>query len=86
MDISTLTASIAGICMAVCQIPQAVKVYQTNETENISILMQIILTLGIAMWFTTGILVDSVPMYLSNGFCLVFCLYILGVCIKNKRK
>jgi len=86
MEIATLTASIAGICMAICQIPQAWLVFKTQQTNNISILMQLILTLGIAMWFVTGVLLNNPPMYLSNGFCLIFCLYILYVCVKNKLK
>lgn len=72
--------------MAVCQIPQAWLVYKTKNTSNISILMQLILTLGIFMWFATGVLLNNPPMYLSNGFCLIFCLYILFVCIHNKMK
>lgn len=86
MDIATLTASLAGICMAICQIPQAWLVFKTQQTNNISILMQSILTLGICMWFVTGVLLNNAPMYLSNGLCLIFCLYILAVCIKNKKK
>ncbi len=86
MDIATATASIAGICMAICQIPQAWSVYKTNDTRGISIGMQTILSTGIAFWFVTGILLDNPPMYLSNGFCLIFCLYVLFVCVRNKRQ
>lgn len=86
MDIATLTASIAGICMALCQAPQAWKIYRTRQTNGISILMQLTLTMGVLMWFTTGILLANVPMWLSNGVCLVFCLYVLTMCIINKNK
>jgi len=65
MDLSTITASIAGICMALCQIPQAWLVYKTKKTEGISILMQSVLALGVGMWFITGILFNNAPMYLS---------------------
>ncbi len=84
MDIATITASVAGVCMAICQIPQAWSVYRTNNTEGISIGMQVILSLGIAMWFVTGILLNNPPMYLSNGFCLVFCLYVVCMCLRNR--
>lgn len=86
MDIATLTASVAGICMAICQIPQAWSVYKTNDTRGISIEMQTILSFGIALWCVTGILLDNPPMYLSNGFCLIFCLYVVYACIRNKRQ
>ncbi len=86
MDIATLTASVAGICMAICQIPQAWSVYKTNDTRGVSIGMQTTLSLGIALWFITGILLDNQPMYLSNGFCLIFCLYVVYRCVRNKRR
>ena len=82
-DIATLTASVAGICMAICQIPQALLVWRTGKTEGLSILMQTILTLGIGMWFVTGLLLDNAPMYISNGFCLIFCIYVLYVAVRN---
>lgn len=72
--------------MAICQIPQALMIYRTGNTEGISIWMQGILTTGIVCWFITGILLNNAPMYLSNGFCGIACLYILAKCIYNKRK
>lgn len=35
------------------------------------------------MWFVTGLLLDNAPMYLSNGFCLIFCIYVLYVAVRN---
>lgn len=86
MEIATITASLAGICMAICQIPQAWLVFKTKKTDDISLVMQLILTVGIGFWFVTGLLLHNVPMWLSNGVCLVFCLYILCVCAYNKIK
>lgn len=85
MDLATITATIAGICMAICQVPQALLIWRTGNTSGLSVLMQTILTLGIAMWFVTGLLLENVPMYVSNGFCLMFCLYILYAVIRNHR-
>ncbi|MBO4661820.1 MAG: glutathione synthetase [Bacteroidaceae bacterium] len=85
MELDFITATIAGTCMAICQVPQAVLIWRTGNTRGISVMMQTILTLGIAMWFVTGILLNNVPMYVSNGFCLVFCVYILYVVIRNNR-
>lgn len=86
MDIATLTASLAGICMAICQIPQAWLVYKTKDTRGISLLMQCILTSGIIFWFVTGLLLSNIPMWLSNGVCLVFCLYVLAMCLRQRLK
>lgn len=78
--------------MAICQVPQAIRIIRTHDTASISITMQCILTLGILFWFVSGIILSTgdfwagVPMWLSNGFCLIFCLYILIMCIYNKVK
>ena len=86
LDIAFISATIAGTCMAICQIPQAVLIWRTGNTEGISAVMQTILTLGIGMWFLTGIFMNNAPMYLSNGFCLLFCIYVLYVVIRNNRR
>jgi len=86
MDLATITASVAGICMALCQIPQAWKIYKTGRTSGISIGMQTVMNLGVACWMITGFLLDSIPMWLSNGVCLLFGLYVLIKCIQNKLK
>ena len=56
--------------------------------------MQIILTSGIFFWFLTGVLImilegnyaAGLPMVLSNGFCLVFGIYVLVMVIITKRQ
>lgn len=83
MDIATITASIAGICMAICQVPQALLIWRTGNTKGISVWMQLILTIGITSWFITGVLLNNVPMYMSNGFCALICFYILFKCLHS---
>lgn len=91
-SIFTITSTIAGICMAICQIPQALNIYRTRDTSSISLGMQVILTSGILFWFISGVILSVIdfwsgfPMWLSNGICLIFCLYILSVCLQNRRK
>lgn len=89
MDINTLqliTATIAGTCMAVCQVPQAWKIYKEGKAEGLSLWMQIIITTGIFFWFVTGVLLRNIPMWASNGFCLIFCIYVLVMVIRTKRR
>lgn len=87
----TITSTIAGICMAICQVPQALNIYRTHDTSSISLGMQVILTSGIFFWFISGVLLSILdfwsgfPMWLSNGFCLIFCVYILAVCLQNRK-
>lgn len=81
-----IVSTIAGICMAICQIPQAMLIWKTGKTDGISLTMQAILTTGITCWMIVGFLYNSVPMYVSNGFCALSCYYILAKCIQNKVK
>lgn len=73
----------AGFCTAVAQFPQAYKVIKTGNTESISPIMYIIMTLGILFWFLYGVLIPDLPMILANGVCLVPSLYILFITIRN---
>ena len=77
---------VAGICMAICQIPQAMLIYKTNNTESISIMMQIILTSGITCWMIVGLLSGNIAMFITNAFCALSCYYILAKCIQNRVK
>ena len=94
MAITAITATIAGICTEICQIPQAIKIHRERRAEGISLLMQIILTSGIFFWFLTGVLImilegnyaAGIPMVLSNGFCLVFGFYVLVMVILTKKE
>ncbi len=77
---------IAGICTALAQFPQALKVIKTGETQSISIGMYSIMTLGIFFWFLYGVLLSNIPMMLANGVCLVPSVYILFITVRNLLK
>lgn len=82
----TIIGYLAGICTAVAQFPQAYKVYKTKETHSISLLMYSIMTLGIAFWFTYGLLLPDLPMILANGICLIPSIYTLFIAIRNTKQ
>lgn len=77
---------LAGTCLAIAQFPQAIKVYKTRDTHSISVLMFSILTAGVFFWFLYGVLTNTMPMWLTNGICLLPSFYILGVTIHNHIK
>ena len=94
MDLATLTfitATVAGTCMAVCQVPQAWKIYKEGKAEGLSIWMQITITTGVFFWFLTGVILakeddpSGTPMWISNGVCLIFCIYVLAMIIRTNR-
>jgi MtN3 and saliva related transmembrane protein len=75
----------AGVCSAICQFPQAYKVFKTKDTQSISLGMYAIMSLGVALWMTYGFLLGDMPMILANGIGLVPCLYTLYLTIHNRK-
>ncbi|HEU5133882.1 MAG TPA: SemiSWEET transporter [Steroidobacteraceae bacterium] len=56
----------AAVLTTVSFVPQAVMTIRTRDTRGISRGMYIIFTIGVALWLTYGICVNSGPMILAN--------------------
>ena len=67
-------------------VPQAYKVYKTNQTKDLSLSLFITFSLGVFMWLVYGILLQSVPMIIANTITLSLSLYILYKKIVNEKK
>jgi MtN3 and saliva related transmembrane protein len=81
----TIVGYAAGICSAICQFPQAYKVFRTKDTHSISLGMYATMSLGVALWMTYGFLIADMPMILANGVGLVPSLYTLYLTIRNSK-
>ncbi|MBP6610645.1 MAG: SemiSWEET transporter [Paludibacter sp.] len=77
---------LAGICSAISQFPQALRIIKTGDTASISPLMYSLLTLGVLLWFYYGILLHNSPMIIANGIGLIPSIYILYITFRNKLK
>ncbi len=52
-------------------IPQVFRVWQTRHTKDISLLMYTLFTIGVALWLTYGILLESWPIIIANGITVL---------------
>ncbi len=77
---------LAAIFTTLAFVPQALKVYRTNDTAAISLWMFVILNLGLILWLTYGIYIKATPIILANIVTFVFAFYILIVKVKNEKK
>ncbi|MBK7631702.1 MAG: SemiSWEET transporter [Ignavibacteriales bacterium] len=68
---------LAAFCTTVAFIPQAVKVYKTKHTKDISLGMFSLLNFGFVFWLIYGIMLDSYPIILANAVTIIFAVYIL---------
>lgn len=71
--------SIAAILTTCSFVPQVWRVWQTRHTKDISLLMYILFTVGVSLWLTYGILLDSWPIILANAVTLVLAGTVLGM-------
>ncbi|MFZ2540395.1 MAG: SemiSWEET transporter [Gallionella sp.] len=63
-------------------IPQAWKVWRTRHTADISLGMYILFTLGVALWLSYGILLESWPIIIAN--CVT--LFLAGIVLVLKMQ
>jgi MtN3 and saliva related transmembrane protein len=68
---------IAAFCTTIAFIPQAVKIYKSKHTKDISLGMFSLLNIGIVLWLWYGLIIKSYPIIISNAVTLAFALYIL---------
>lgn len=76
----------AAVCTTVAYIPQVVKVYKTKSTNDISLGMFSLMTLGIFCWMIYGFLIDALPVILANLITLFLSSYIFIMKLKNSIK
>lgn len=74
---------IAAILTTSAFIPQALKVYKTKKTEDLSLGMFAIFSLGVFCWLVYGIYIEDIPVIAANCITLVLSLYILSVKVRS---
>ena len=68
---------IAAFCTTFAFFPQAVKVWKTKSTKDISIWMFLIFNLGVFLWLIYGILIKNYALIFANTITLILSLSIL---------
>ena len=83
-----LVGSIAAFLTTVAFVPQAYKVYKTNQTKDLSLFLFLIFSLGVFMWLIYGIMKEDPPIMIANSITLFLSLYILykKISIDNSKK
>ena len=72
-----LIGYIAAFCTTFSFLPQAIRVIRTRHTRDLSLLMYVLFTFGVAAWLVYGILVSSWPVIVANAITLILALIIL---------
>ena len=56
----------AAILGAISWLPQAVKVWRTRDTSNLSLLANAMFLVNVMLWLTYGLLTTDMPLILAN--------------------
>lgn len=64
-------------------LPQAVKVYKTKKTEDLSLGLFGLLFVGVFLWLVYGVMIDSHPVIIANAVTLILVGYILIAKIRS---
>jgi MtN3 and saliva related transmembrane protein len=70
---------VAGLLTTTAFIPQVWKIYRTKSGKDISARMFSLFSAGIVLWLVYGILLQSLPLILSNAVTLVLSLTIIAL-------
>ena len=68
---------IAASCTTIAFLPQVIKTIKSKHTQDISLMMYIILTTGVSLWLVYGLLIQDLPLILANGITLLFAVTVL---------
>ncbi|HVJ08594.1 MAG TPA: SemiSWEET transporter [Acidisarcina sp.] len=84
--VSNSIGSGAAFCTTVSFLPQLIRVWRLKSARDISIVMFLLFSVGLALWLAYGLMIHSWPVILSNGCTLLFSLAILGLKVKYDRR
>lgn len=63
--------SMAATMTTTAFIPQAIQVWRTRHTKDISLGMYVIFTCGVALWAIYGVMIGSWPVIVANVLTLL---------------
>jgi MtN3 and saliva related transmembrane protein len=76
---------VAGLLTTTAFIPQVWKIYRTKSGKDISARMFSLFSAGIVLWLVYGILLQSLPLILSNAVTLVLSLTIIALKLRYRE-
>ncbi len=74
---SELIGMVAGFITTSAFVPQVIQVLRTREVGAISLLMYVIFSVGLVLWFFYGLLIGSWPIIIYNVITLMLSAVIL---------
>lgn len=74
---------LASLLSVLNQFPQAIKVFRSQDTHSISLVMYCIVVACISLWLVYGILLSNAPLIWANALSLIPITYIFIMKLRN---
>ncbi len=84
MQLTPYVGYLAGALTVVSLVPQAVRVWRTKRTKDLSVRTFLLLITAGVLWLTYGILASDVPVVATNGGMVVLNGAILAAKLRYK--
>ena len=75
----------AGSLTTISFLPQVIKTWKSRSAKDLSLVMFSLFCLGVIFWLIYGLLINSLPVIISNTFTLVLSSMILFFKLKFKN-
>ena len=69
--------STAAVCTTISFLPQLIRVWRRKSADDISLIMFLLFSFGVALWLVYGIQIRSLPIIAANFVTLILALAIL---------
>ncbi len=83
LDILGLAASVFTTSS---QIPQAIRTYKTRDVSGISLSTYVIITIGLLLWLTYGIIKNDLPLIVANSTMVLLTIVITIMKVVFEKK
>ncbi len=77
--------STAAVCTTISFLPQLIRVWRRKSARDISLLMFLLFSFGVACWLVYGIGIGSGPITVANALTLALALAILVLKLRYDR-
>lgn len=84
-DLVTALGLLAGCCSTFALAPQAIRVWRTQEVQQLSAGMLWLMITGCILWLTYGLIRKDVSIVWANGVAFIFIVYMLTKKVQDIR-
>lgn len=86
MTTADIIGYLGGIFSSISFLPQVIKLYKTKSAEDLSMMSLLLLATNVSLWLVYGILIESMPIKLTNGIVLTMILSMVYLKIIYTRR